>query len=68
MIYTAARQKSRRQQAPIGACCHFLHPCPTPKSQLEKHKTHRQNRRNWNKTEKNTRHSEQFGNKLFIYK
>lgn len=35
MIYTAARQKSRRQQAPIGACCHFLHPCPTPKANLE---------------------------------
>lgn len=68
MIYTAARQKSRRLQAPAGACSHFSYPSPAPQSQPGNNKTHRQNRRNWNKTEKNARHSEQFGNKLFIYK
>ena len=68
MIYTAARQKSRRQQAPLVPAVIFYTRIPHPKANWRSTKRTGKTEKTGTKQKKNTRHSEQFGNKLFIYK
>lgn len=68
MIYTAARQIKQKTAGTTVPAVVFYTRIPHPKANWRSTKRCRQNRREGGKAEKTHGYSEQFGNKLFIYK